>query len=137
MSPGSSAKWARPTAPRPPPSHDVPDSSWSRCRDRAGTRLGSRMPSAPYLSGREQRLQGPARACFEGGAAAYGVRLGVTARYHCARLGVMLIRLILRLLVLAVIIGAAAELVSGIHVHGGFGALPLVPLLFFGADFFG
>lgn len=42
----------------------------------------------------------------------------------------MLIRLILRLLVLAVIIGAAAELVSGIHVHGGFGALVWLALLF-------
>lgn len=35
----------------------------------------------------------------------------------------MLIRLIVRLLVLAVIIDVAAQIVSGIHVHGGFGTL--------------
>lgn len=42
----------------------------------------------------------------------------------------MLIRLIVRLLVLAVIIGAADELVSGIHVHGGFGSLVWLAILF-------
>lgn len=42
----------------------------------------------------------------------------------------MLIRLIVRLLVLAVIIGVAAEVVSGIHVHGGFGALLWIAFLF-------
>lgn len=41
-----------------------------------------------------------------------------------------LIRLIVRLLVLAVIIGAAEEIVSGIHVHGGFGALVWLAFLF-------
>lgn len=42
----------------------------------------------------------------------------------------MLIRLIVRLLILAVIIGAAAEIVSGIHVHGGFGTLVWLAFLF-------
>ena len=42
----------------------------------------------------------------------------------------MLIRLIVRLLVLAVIIGIAEALVSGIHVNGGFGALVWIAFLF-------
>lgn len=42
----------------------------------------------------------------------------------------MLIRLIVRLLVLAVIIGAAEAIVSGIHVHGGFGTLVWLAFLF-------
>ena len=39
-------------------------------------------------------------------------------------------RFLLRILVLAVIIGAVAKLVSGIHVYGGFGALLWIALLF-------
>jgi putative membrane protein len=42
----------------------------------------------------------------------------------------MLIRLVVRLLVLAVIIGAADALISGIHVDGGFGTLVWLAFLF-------
>lgn len=42
----------------------------------------------------------------------------------------MLIRLLLRLVVLALIFWAVAELVSGITVHGGFWALLWIALLF-------
>ena len=42
----------------------------------------------------------------------------------------MLIRLALRLVILALIIGLVAKIVSGIHVNGGFGALPWIALLF-------
>jgi putative membrane protein len=39
-------------------------------------------------------------------------------------------RLLLRLVVMAVIVGAVAELVPGIHVNGGFGALLWIAVLF-------
>ena len=42
----------------------------------------------------------------------------------------MLIRLLIRLAALALIIGAAAELVPGIDVHGGFGTLLWLAVLF-------
>jgi putative membrane protein len=42
----------------------------------------------------------------------------------------MLIRLLLRLVVLAVIVGLVAKIVPGIHVHGGFGALLWIAVLF-------
>lgn len=42
----------------------------------------------------------------------------------------VLIRLLLRLVILALIIGLVAEIVSGIHVNGGFGALLWIALLF-------
>lgn len=42
----------------------------------------------------------------------------------------MLIRLLIRLVVLALIIGAAAEIVPGMHVHGGFGTLLWLAVLF-------
>ncbi len=42
----------------------------------------------------------------------------------------MMLRLLIRLLVLAVIIGVVAELVPGIDVHGGFGALLWISVLF-------
>jgi len=43
---------------------------------------------------------------------------------------VTLLRWLLRLVILAVIIGVVAELVPGIHVHGGFGALLWISLIF-------
>jgi putative membrane protein len=42
----------------------------------------------------------------------------------------MLVRALIRLVLLAVIIGLTAKLVSGIHIHGGFGSLLWVALLF-------
>ncbi len=42
----------------------------------------------------------------------------------------MILRLVVRLLVLALIIGAVAALVPGIDVHGGFGALLWIAVLF-------
>jgi putative membrane protein len=42
----------------------------------------------------------------------------------------MFVRLAIRLLVLAVVIGVVAELVPGIEVHGGFGALLWISVLF-------
>lgn len=42
----------------------------------------------------------------------------------------MVLRLLVRLVLLAVIFGIVAEVVSGIHVHGGFGALLWIALLF-------
>jgi putative membrane protein len=42
----------------------------------------------------------------------------------------MLIRLVIRLVVLALIIGAAAKIVPGIDVHGGFGTLLWLAVLF-------
>jgi putative membrane protein len=42
----------------------------------------------------------------------------------------MLVRLLLRLLLLAVVIGVVAEIVPGIHVNGGFGALLWISVLF-------
>ena len=42
----------------------------------------------------------------------------------------MLARLALRLVVLALIIGAVAKLVNGVHVHGGFGSLLWIAVLF-------
>ncbi|HKC27391.1 MAG TPA: phage holin family protein, partial [Jatrophihabitans sp.] len=42
----------------------------------------------------------------------------------------MLIRLVIRLVLLALIIGAAAEIVPGIDVHGGFGTLLWLSVLF-------
>src|SRR6476646_7667204 len=44
--------------------------------------------------------------------------------------GMVLIRLLLRLVVLALIIGLVAKIVSGLHVHGGFGALLWIAFLF-------
>ena len=41
-----------------------------------------------------------------------------------------MLKLIARIVVLAVIIGAVAKLVSGIHVYGGFGALLWISVLF-------
>jgi len=42
----------------------------------------------------------------------------------------MFVRLVLRLLLLAVVIGVVAELVPGIEVNGGFGALLWISVLF-------
>ena len=42
----------------------------------------------------------------------------------------MLIRLLLRLVILAVIVGLVAKIVPGVHVHGGFGALLWIAVLF-------
>lgn len=42
----------------------------------------------------------------------------------------MLVRLMLRLLLLAVVIGVVAEIVPGIQVNGGFGALLWISVLF-------
>jgi putative membrane protein len=42
----------------------------------------------------------------------------------------MLLRLVLRLVVLACIIGIVAKIVPGVHVHGGFGALLWIAVLF-------
>lgn len=42
----------------------------------------------------------------------------------------MLIRLLIRLVALALIIGLAAEIVPGMHVHGGFGTLVWLAVLF-------
>ncbi|MDQ1745596.1 MAG: putative rane protein [Pseudonocardiales bacterium] len=42
----------------------------------------------------------------------------------------MFVRLVIRLLVLAVVIGVVAELVPGIEVNGGFGALLWISVLF-------
>jgi putative membrane protein len=42
----------------------------------------------------------------------------------------MVIKLLIRLVVLALIIGLVAEIVPGIHVHGGFGSLLGIALLF-------
>jgi putative membrane protein len=42
----------------------------------------------------------------------------------------MAVRMLLRIVVLAVIIGVVASLVSGIHVNGGFGALLWIAVLF-------
>jgi putative membrane protein len=42
----------------------------------------------------------------------------------------MLIRLLLRIVVLAGIVGLVAKIVPGIHVHGGFGALLWIAVLF-------
>ena len=44
--------------------------------------------------------------------------------------GRMILRLLIRLVVLALIIGAVAALVPGIDVHGGFGALLWIAVLF-------
>jgi putative membrane protein len=44
--------------------------------------------------------------------------------------GAMLVRLALRLLLLAVVIGVVAEIVPGIEVNGGFGALLWISVLF-------
>ena len=41
-----------------------------------------------------------------------------------------LVRIVLRLVVLALIIGLVAKIISGIHVHGGFGALLWIAVLF-------
>jgi putative membrane protein len=42
----------------------------------------------------------------------------------------MLLRLLIRFVVLALIIGLVAEIVPGIHVHGGFGSLLWIAFLF-------
>ncbi len=42
----------------------------------------------------------------------------------------MLLRLLIRLVVVAAIIGVAARIVPGIHVHGGFGAYLWIAVLF-------
>jgi putative membrane protein len=42
----------------------------------------------------------------------------------------MVLRLLLRLVVSAVIIGIVAKIVPGIHIHGGFGALLWIAVLF-------
>lgn len=42
----------------------------------------------------------------------------------------MIARLLIRLVVLAVVIGVVAAIVPGIHVHGGFGTLLWIALLF-------
>jgi len=42
----------------------------------------------------------------------------------------MMLRLLIRLVVLAFIIGLVAKIVPGIHVHGGFGPLLWIALLF-------
>ncbi|MFL6160803.1 MAG: phage holin family protein [Jatrophihabitantaceae bacterium] len=42
----------------------------------------------------------------------------------------MLIRAAIRLVILALIIGLTAQIVSGMHVHGGFGALLWIAVLF-------
>ena len=42
----------------------------------------------------------------------------------------MLLRLLLRIVVLAVIIGIVAAILPGIHVHGGFGALIWIAIIF-------
>ena len=42
----------------------------------------------------------------------------------------MLVRLLLRFVLLALIIGIVAEIVPGIHVHGGFGSLLWIALIF-------
>jgi putative membrane protein len=42
----------------------------------------------------------------------------------------MLLRLLIRFVVLALIIGLVAKIVPGIHVHGGFGSLLWIALLF-------
>jgi putative membrane protein len=42
----------------------------------------------------------------------------------------MLLRLLLRLVVSAVIIGIVAAVVPGIHIHGGFGSLVWIAVLF-------
>jgi putative membrane protein len=42
----------------------------------------------------------------------------------------MLLRMLIRLVLLAVIIGVVAQIVPGINVHGGFGALLWIAVLF-------
>jgi putative membrane protein len=42
----------------------------------------------------------------------------------------MLVRLAVRLVLLAVVIGLVADLVPGVHVHGGFGALLWIAVIF-------
>jgi len=42
----------------------------------------------------------------------------------------VLLRLLLRIVVLAVIIGIVAAILPGIHVHGGFGALIWIAIIF-------
>jgi putative membrane protein len=42
----------------------------------------------------------------------------------------MILRLLIRLVVLALIIGLVAEIVPGIHVHGGFGSLLWIAVVF-------
>jgi putative membrane protein len=42
----------------------------------------------------------------------------------------MLVRLLIRFVLLALIIGLVAEIVSGIHVNGGFGSLLWIALIF-------
>ncbi|HEY7010835.1 MAG TPA: phage holin family protein [Jatrophihabitantaceae bacterium] len=42
----------------------------------------------------------------------------------------MLVRLLIRFVLLALIIGVVAEVVPGIHVHGGFGSLLWIALIF-------
>ena len=44
--------------------------------------------------------------------------------------GLVLLRLLLRIVVLAVIIGIVAAILPGIHVHGGFGSLVWIAIIF-------